>query len=143
MKLNLYMLIPAMLAFSSCGTTAVVSSGQRFNDGIYRTHSEETPSATATDDRKVNELAERTRNSEIYLFSENEQPDTVIIPENKSAVINFNNSSISSITITDDPFEQTWYASYAIVPAAAWAVSFARTGPLPQERWRSRCLFCG
>ena len=28
-------------------------------------------------------------------------------------------------------------------PAAAWAVSFARTGPLPQERWRSRCLFCG
>ena len=109
MKPSLYILIPAMLAIAACGSTASLSSGQRFNDGIYYAHEKEMPVSTAADDKKVNDLVERTRTSEIYLFGD-EKTDTVVIPENKAATINFENSAISSITITDDPFEQAWYS---------------------------------
>ena len=124
MKKSLYLMIPAILAVAGCGSTAALSSGQKFNDGIYYARQEKTPAVTGTDDLKVNDLVDRTKKSEIYLFGD-EKADTVVIPENKSAVINFNNSSISSITITDDPFEQTWYSNYALLPAAAWTFAWS------------------
>ena len=83
MKPSLYILIPAMLAIAACGSTASLSSGQRFNDGIYYAHEKEMPVSTAADDKKVNDLVERTRTSEIYLFGD-EKTDTVVIPDNKA-----------------------------------------------------------
>ena len=83
MKTSLYILVPAILAASACGSTASLSSGQRFNDGIYYAHQQEMPASTASvDTKEVDDLIERTRNSEIYLFGD-EKTDTVVIPENK------------------------------------------------------------
>ena len=117
MKPSLIILISAMLAATACGSTASLSSGQRFSDGIYYVRQKEAPASAVADAQQINELAERTRNSEIYLFGD-EKADTVVIPENKSAVINFDNSSVTSITITDDPFEQTWYTGYSFTPVS-------------------------
>ena len=124
MKKSLYLMIPAIIAATGCGSTAALSSGQRFNDGIYYAGQDKKPVSVQTDDQEVNDLVARTKESEIYLFG-NEKADTVVIPENKSAVINFNNSAISSITITDDPFEQAWYSGYALLPVTAWAVTWS------------------
>ena len=130
MKLSLYLLIPAVLAATACGSTAALSSGQRFNDGIYYAGSqvsrqEKQTADTESGDKEVNDLVSRTKSSEIYLFSD-EKADTVVIPQNKTATINFDNANISSITITDDPFDNAWYSNYYVLPAAtAWTFAWS------------------
>ena len=49
MKKSLYLMIPAILAVAGCGSTAALSSGQKFNDGIYYARQEKTPAVTGTE----------------------------------------------------------------------------------------------
>ena len=138
MKKRTGILIAAVFAFTACGTSLyTTSSGQRFNDGIYPVSPEEKQYAAASvtaSDTETENMIKKTKESEIYLFSQDENQqtkvDSILVTGNKSAVINFNNSNISSITVTDSPYNWTlsdWYDDWRFY---SWAVS-----PLSWNPW--------
>lgn len=131
MKKRTGILIAAVFAFTACGTSLyTTSSGQRFNDGIYPVSPEKKQYAAASvtaSDTETENMIKKTKESEIYLFSQDENQqtkvDSILVTGNKSAVINFNNSNISSITVTDSPYNWTlsdWYDDWRFY---SWAVS--------------------
>ena len=105
----------AAFALASCGTMSYTSSsGQRFTDGIYSRPATEDSQKLIAAKAETDELVQRTRESEIFLNTEitdGHRTDTLYIPEDKSAVINFSGTG-TSVTITDDPFDQTYYSIY-------------------------------
>ena len=99
MKKSSLLLIAATILLTACGTLtqqAGSSSGSRFEDGIYssapsfRSRTEREAATTETD-----ALIERTKASQIYLFGE--KKDTVMIPENMSARIQYDRELGSTI----------------------------------------------
>ena len=115
MKKKISILTVAAIAFTSCGTSSyTTSSGQRFQDGIYAMPHTENIHESLASKEETDALIQKTRESEIYLTSETSgghKTDTLFIPDNKSAVINFSNSG-TSVTITDDPFDQVYLSLY-------------------------------
>ena len=108
-------ILMAAFALASCGTMSLTSSsGQRFSDGLYARPQAEDRQAAIAAANSTDALVEKTRGSEIYLSSSDtpvHRTDTLYIPENKSAVINFTNTG-TSVTITDDPFDQVYLSIY-------------------------------
>lgn len=112
-KIGILMASAALLA--SCGTASYTSSsGQRFEDGIYSRPRPADSRDILAEDIKTDALVQKTRSSEIYLASaveDGHKTDTLYIPEDKSAIINFSGTG-TSVTITDDPFDQVYFNSY-------------------------------
>lgn len=115
MKKEIGILTAAAFALTSCGTMSFTSSSeQRFSDGLYSSPRVEDHQKILAAKAETDELVKKTRESEIYLSSESgegHRTDTLYIPENKSAIINFSTAG-TSVTITDDPFDQTYYSLY-------------------------------
>lgn len=117
MKKTYILFLAAVATVSSCGMIAgSVSSdnGQRFQDGIYnsspsfRTKEEKAESKTETD-----ALVAKTKESQIYLFGD--KKDTVMIPQNMSARIQFNPEAGGTVvTVGEDPYG--WWNGYTYAP---------------------------
>ena len=115
MKKRISILAAAAAVLSSCGAASYTSSsGQRFEDGIYsRPRVEDTQKLMASKS-ETDELVQKTRSSEIYLSTDRtdgHRTDTLFIPEDKAAVINFSGTG-TSVTVMDDPFEQVYFNTY-------------------------------
>ena len=117
MKKTYILFLAAVATVSSCGMIAgSVSSdnGQKFQDGIYnsspsfRTKEEKAESKTETD-----ALVAKTKESQIYLFGD--KKDTVMIPQNMSARIQFNPEAGGTVvTVGEDPYG--WWNGYTHTP---------------------------
>ncbi len=115
MKKRISFLLTAVLAVSSCGTASYTSSsGQRFDDGLYSTPQTVDRSQLELARQETETLTQKTKESEIYLDTEvpyktrNSGTGTIIIPENKAAVINVAGTG-TTITVAGDPFDQFYY----------------------------------
>ncbi len=115
MKKRISFLLTAVLAVSSCGTASYTSSsGQRFDDGLYSSPQTVDRTQLELARQESEALAKKTKESEIYLDTEvpYKTPDsgtsTIIIPENKAAVINVAGTG-TTITVAGDPFDQFYY----------------------------------
>lgn len=109
MKKRLAILFSAVIALTSCGTAAqYASSGQRYPDGIYYSRNDNT-AAVPAETEDISQLVTETRQTQILLFGD--QKDTVVIPQDKSAVIKFNGTDGTTVAITDDPFTEYYYNS--------------------------------
>ena len=131
MKKNSLLMIAVAIILSSCGITSQYTSSSneaRFQDGIYssspsfRSKAEKTESRTQAD-----ALIEETKASQIYLIGE--KKDTVMIPQNMSASIRYDQSLASTvITVGENPY--TWqnnidpwyyYTPYSIGSSWYWS----------------------
>ena len=115
MKKRISFLLTAVLAVSSCGMASYTSSsGQKFNDGLYSSPQTVDRTQLELARQESESLAKKTKESEIYLFSDSYdqshagKTNTVLIPENKAAVIDFSGNG-TTVTVTDDPFDQFYY----------------------------------
>ena len=123
MKTRTILFISALLALTSCGSAARFASDasrQKYQDGIYYTsnakvHQAE-EAATSANDEETDLLVAKTKNSPIFMKS-GEKVDTLFIPENKAARIDFNNTdNTTSVYLYDNGFDtwaayQPWYAT--------------------------------
>ena len=123
MKTRTILFISALLALTSCGSAARFASDasrQKYQDGIYYTsnakvHQAE-EAATSANDEETDLLVAKTKNSPIFMKS-GEKVDTLFIPENKAARIDFNNTdNTTSVYLYDNGFNtwaayQPWYAT--------------------------------
>ena len=115
MKKIMTLLAGALFIFSSCGISARYSSsgsGQRYADGIYSSSpSFKDKNEVEASKARLQELAEKTKSSQIYLFGD--RKDTVMIPENMAATIKFDKDLGTSVTVAAfDPYDLSygWYA---------------------------------
>lgn len=101
------MFVSAVL-LTACGTAsqyAASSGSARFEDGIYGS----SPSFMSRETRNESQeetdaLIEKTKASRIYLFGE--KKDTVVIPENMSAKIQFDrNAGNTIVTVGENPYD--------------------------------------
>lgn len=122
MKKRLAVLFSAAVVLASCGTAAqYASSGQKFPDGIY-CRPEKIITQTVSDE-EVASLVDRTEETRLFLFGD--KKDTLVIPEDKSAIIRLNDGDGTSVTITADPFTEIYYDTW---PRTCWRpVTFAGT----------------
>lgn len=120
MKKRLAAMFSAAVILSSCGTAAqYASSGQKYPDGIY--YRPEKIITQTVSDEEVAQLAGRTEEARLFLFGD--KKDTLVIPEDKSAIIRFNDGVGTSVTITADPFTEIYYDTW---PWTYWRpVTFA------------------
>lgn len=124
MKKRLAILFSAAIALTSCGTAArYASSEQRYPDGIYYSRNDNT-SAVQAETEDISQLVSETQQTQLLLFGD--RKDTLVIPENKSAVIKFNGTAGTTVAITDDPFTDCYYNStpweyYRPVVYTSWA----------------------
>ena len=123
MKTRTILFISALLALTSCGSAARFASDasrQKYQDGIYYTSSAKVhqaeEAATSANDEETDLLVAKTKNSPIFMKS-GEKVDTLFIPENKAARIDFNNTdNTTSVYLYDNGFDtwaayQPWYAT--------------------------------
>ena len=122
MKTRTIIFISALLALTSCGSAARYASDasrQRYQDGIYYTSKADARAADVTaagNDAETDALVAKTKDSPIFMKS-GEKVDTLFIPENKAARIDFNNTNnTTSVYLYDNGFDtwsayQPWYAT--------------------------------
>ena len=111
MKKTYILLLGALAALTSCGMTARSASSDdnyRFQDGIYgntpsfRTKEEKENTRSETD-----ALVAKTKESPVYLFGD--RKDTIMIPENYSARIQFDQKVGGTvITVGENPYDWRW-----------------------------------
>ena len=108
MKKSSLLLIAVIFILAGCGTVGKVadSAGSaRFEDGIYSS----TPSFISRTEKQAAQtetdaLVEKTKASRIYLFGE--KKDTVMIPENMSARIQYDKELGSTVvTVGENPYD--------------------------------------
>ena len=108
MKKSSLLLIAVTIILAGCGTVGKVadSAGSaRFEDGIYSS----TPSFISRTEKQAAQtetdaLVEKTKASKIYLFGE--KKDTVMIPENMSARIQYDKELGSTVvTVGENPYD--------------------------------------
>lgn len=123
MKTRTILFISALLALTSCGSAARYAgdaSRQKYQDGIYYTSKSQThqaeEAAVSANEEETDLLVAKTKNSPIFMKS-GEKVDTLFIPENKTARIDFNNTdNTTSVYLYDNGFDawaayQPWYAT--------------------------------
>ena len=121
MKTRTIIFFSALLALTSCGSAAQYASdtsSQRYQDGIYYTP--DTPAgdvAVASQTKEETDfLVAKTKSSPIFMKS-GEKIDTLFIPNDKVAKIDFNkNENTTSVYLYDNGWDtwaayQPWYAS--------------------------------
>ncbi len=145
MKKSSTLLIAAVLILSSCGSVAQIASsdnGQKFQDGIYsNTPTFRTRVEKEQSDSETQALVEKTKESPIYLFGD--KKDTVMIPDNMSATIRFDQKMGGTVvTVGENPYDwrydlennygyyygpysigSSWYWSRHYYPWHTWAYS--------------------
>ena len=103
MKKTSTLLIAAAVMLSSCGITARYASsddGHRFQDGIYgNSPSFITKEEKDKSQKETQDLVDMTKSSQIYLFGD--KKDTIAIPENWSARIQFD-QKVGGTVVTGD-----------------------------------------
>ena len=123
MKTRVLLYFSALLALASCGSAAryaTDTSGQRYQDGIYYTSDASATEMASTADlqEETDLLVAKTKNSPIFMKS-GEKVDTLFIPNNKVAKIDFNKSeNTTSVYLYDNSWD-TW-AAYQPWYAASW-----------------------
>ena len=122
MKTRTLLFVSALLALTSCGSAAQYAndtSGQRYQDGIYYTPKTSVGETAVKADNDLYDndvLVAKTKNSPIFLKS-GEKVDTLFIPDNKVAKIDFNKTdNTTSVYLFDNGWDtwaayQPWYAS--------------------------------
>ncbi|MBO5418569.1 MAG: hypothetical protein J6A22_00655 [Bacteroidales bacterium] len=127
MKLRTMVTFAAIIMLTACGTTARYASNdsQRFHDGIYG----DGPTFVSKAERQaVNEqtsrLIEETKASEVYLFGD--KKDTIMIPQNMSATIRFDQKLGTTVSLYDNPYDwrntyQTWGWYTPFTFTAGWS----------------------
>ena len=124
MKTRTTIFISALLALTSCGSAAqyaIDSSDQRFQDGIYYTPKTSNGEAVvaSSDMEETDYLVAKTKNSPIFMKS-GEKVDTLFIPQDKVARIDFNKKdSLTSVFLYDNDGWNTW-AAYQPWYSASW-----------------------
>ena len=108
MKKSSALTIAIAVILSSCGTTAQYASSDnspRFQDGIYSsTPSMRTSQEKAEAKAETDKLVQKTKESAIYLFGD--KKDTIMIPENMSAKIQFDQKVGGTVvTIGENPYD--------------------------------------
>ena len=111
MKKTSVLLIAAALILSSCGIIAQQASsdeGHRYQDGLYSSApSFRTKAEKETSQKETEELINRTKASEIYLFGD--RKDTIAIPENMSARIQYDQKVGGTVvTVGENPYDWRW-----------------------------------
>ena len=133
MKKSSTLLIAVALILSACGTMTQVAStgnGQTYQDGIYsNTPAFRTRASKETAKASTDSLAEATRASMIYLFGE--KKDTVMIPDNMSAMIRFDQKLGGTVvTVGENPYDWRYdlennygyyYGPYSIGSSWYWS----------------------
>ena len=150
MKKTSLLLFIAALMLSSCGIAAQWGSSennQRFQDGIYsnspsfRSKEEKDKSKTETD-----ALIKKTKESAIYLLGE--QKDTIMIPENFSARIQYDQKVGGTVvTVGENPYDWRWdlenrygyyYGPYSLGSSWWWSRHYSPFyGPYRSPYWSS------
>ena len=111
MKKTSLLLFLAALMLSSCGIAAqwgASDNNQRFQDGIYSN----TPSFRSKEEKdrsksETDALIAKTKESAIYLIGETK--DTIMIPENFSARIQFDQKVGGTVvTVGENPYDWRW-----------------------------------
>ena len=111
MKKTCILVLGALAALTSCGMIAQSSSsdsGHMFDDGIYGN----TPSFRTKEDKiaaksETEILVNKTKESPIYLFGD--KKDTIMIPENFSAKIQFDQKVGGTVvTVGENPYDWRW-----------------------------------
>ncbi len=122
MKTRTLLFVSALLALTSCGSAAQYAndaSQQRYQDGIYYTPKTTAGETAVQADNNLYDndvLVAKTKNSPIFLKS-GEKVDTLFIPSNKVAKIDFNKQdNTTSVYLFDNGWDtwaayQPWYAS--------------------------------
>ena len=121
MKTRTIIFFSALLALTSCGSAAQYAkdtSGQKYQDGIYYTPDSMTGDVAITSEAKeeTDFLVAKTKSSPIFMKS-GEKVDTLFIPNDKVAKIDFNkNENTTSVYLYDNGWDtwaayQPWYAS--------------------------------
>ena len=108
MKISSAPIFAAILMLASCGTASQYASsdnGQRFQDGIYASApSVQDREQKEENDKEMQDLVAKTQASEIYLFGE--KKDTVMIPENMSAMIRYDQKLGGTVvTVGENPYD--------------------------------------
>ena len=133
MKKTSVLLIAAALILSSCGIIAQQASsdeGHRYQDGLYgSTPSFRSKAEKETSQKETDELINRTKASEIYLFGD--RKDTVAIPENMYARIQYDQKVGGTVvTVGENPYDWRWdlennygyyYGPYSIGSSWYWS----------------------
>ena len=133
MKKSSALTIAIAVILSSCGTTAQLSStdnSARFQDGIYSSSpSFRTAQQKQEDEARTDELVRKTKESAIYLFGD--KKDTVMIPENMSARIQFDQKVGGTVvTVGENPYDWRldlennygyYYGPYSIGSSWYWS----------------------
>ena len=133
MKKSFMLLIAAALVLSSCaaaGQLASSDSKQQFQDGIYNSSPSFRSKEEKAEDQAVTDaLVEKTKASEIYLLGE--KKDTIMIPENFSARIQFDQKLGGTvITLAENPYDWRYnlnnyngyyYGPYSIGASWYWS----------------------
>ena len=114
MKRHIIITLAALAALTSCVSMTRVAqdTSSRYQDGIYYALSTSNP-VTEVSDTETQALINKTRGSQIFLKNE-DKLDTLFIPENMSATLQFNdNNKLSSITLNERSNWNTyWGYSY-------------------------------
>lgn len=108
MKKSSVLIIAAAAILSSCGTAASYTSSEtapRFQDGIYSSKpSFRSKEEKVKADAQTKELIDKTKESTVYLFGD--RKDSIIIPENMAARIQFDQKVGGTvITLEDNPYD--------------------------------------
>lgn len=131
MKKSTLLIIATSLMLSACGIirqSADSGSNARFEDGIYSSAPEFRSKEERQNTKKdTDALIEKTRAAHIYLLGE--KKDTVMIPENMSARIQFDKELGSTIvTVEESPYDwigrmDIWpyYTPYSIGSTWYWS----------------------
>ena len=115
MKTRTILFISALLALTSCGSAAQYASDasrQKYQDGIYYTSKARIQAEEAVESANEEEtdlLVAKTKNSPIFMKS-GEKVDTLFIPENKAARIDFNNTNNTTSVYLYDNGWDIWAA---------------------------------
>lgn len=133
MKKSTILTMAIAVMLSSCGTTARYASSDKapmFQDGIYNnTPAFRTPQQKEEDRTSTEELVRKTKESAIYLIGE--KKDTIMIPENMSAMIKFDQKIGGTVvTVGENPYDWRndlennygyWYGPYSIGSSWYWS----------------------
>ena len=150
MKKSSALTIAIAVILSSCGTTAQLSStdnSARFQDGIYSSSpSFRTAQQKQEDEARTDELVRKTKESAIYLFGD--KKDTVMIPENMSARIQFDQKVGGTVvTVGENPYDWRldlennygyYYGPYSIGSSWYWSRHYSPWYSLDFAPWRYR-----
>ena len=121
MKPNVTIWLAAALAVSACGSSAqFASSGHQYQDGIYYKPTTENKEAYEAEDKDIQALIKKTKESEIYLFTDSGR-DTIVVPKGNSVRLNFNNGNNTTVTFLNN--DASLYPGY--YPYTNWGLGFS------------------